>query len=85
MSRQVGITIPASVVPDLEEWGRLTAKVFGEIRRYAGLKPKGIPEDQQWYWSRQWQEWERQADEDIAADRVRGFNNAEELIASLNA
>lgn len=84
MAKQTEIAIPESVVADLEEWGKLTAKLFGRIRR-AALKPKAGSKSQAWYWSEKWQEWERQADEDIAAGRVKGFDSVEELVADLNA
>jgi hypothetical protein len=29
-------------------------------------KPENVPKGQEWYWSKQWQEWERQADEELA-------------------
>ena len=37
----------------------LRAKRSGVIVRH---KPKNVLKDQEWYWSKQWQEWERQAD-----------------------
>ena len=79
------IDIPSALIPELEAWGRLTAQVFGELRRQSGLIPKGVPKDQGWYWSKQWQEWEREADEDVAAGRIKGFDNVEELVAALNS
>ena len=38
-----------------------------------------------WFWTEEWQAKEREADEDIAAGRVRTYNSAEEFIASLEA
>lgn len=40
--------------------------------------------DQAWFWTEEWQAKEREADEDIAVGRVRTFDNAEDLIASLD-
>jgi hypothetical protein len=79
------VDIPSALIPELEAWGKLTAKVFGDLRRQSGLIPKGVPKDQEWYWSKQWQAWEREADEDIATGRIQGFDNAEDLIATLNS
>lgn len=36
-----------------------------------------------WYWSPEWQTAEHEADEDIAAGRVRSFDNVEDAIAHL--
>ena len=82
MTKTIGI--PSALIPELEAWGRLTAQVFGELRRQSGLIPKGVPKDQEWYWSKQWQEWEREAGEDVAAGRIKGFDNVEDLVAALN-
>jgi len=49
------------------------------------LKLQNIADDQAWYWTKQWQQWERQADEDIAAGRVKKFRNIDELITDLDA
>ncbi len=38
-----------------------------------------------WYWRKEWQEKERQADEDIQAGRVKEFDDVEELIKDLNS
>ena len=44
-----------------------------------------IPEDQKWFYTKEWQEGEREADEDIKAGRVSGpFTNAKDLIKHLN-
>ncbi|MBI4600001.1 AbrB/MazE/SpoVT family DNA-binding domain-containing protein [Candidatus Uhrbacteria bacterium] len=51
------------------------------------LRPyKLIPKDQLWYWTKEWQEMEREADEDIAAGRVSGpFTTVEEFMKDLKA
>lgn len=43
-----------------------------------------IPRDQAWYWTKEWQEMEREADEDIAAGRLSPiFDSADAAIAYL--
>ena len=43
-----------------------------------------IDADQAWFWTPEWQEKEREADEDIAAGRVsRWYSDVKELIADL--
>mgnify|MGYP000134401135 CR=1 FL=1 len=37
-----------------------------------------------WYWSKEWQAKELEADEDIKAGRVKHFDDVEELIKDLN-
>ncbi|MBI4303971.1 MAG: AbrB/MazE/SpoVT family DNA-binding domain-containing protein [Chloroflexi bacterium] len=45
---------------------------------------KLIDKDQAWFWTKRWQEGERQADEDIRAGRVHSFPTFEEGIAFLH-
>lgn len=33
-----------------------------------------IPKDQAWFWTKEWQEGEKEAEEDIKAGRVKKFN-----------
>jgi len=44
-----------------------------------------IPKDQLWFWSREWQAKEREADEDIAAGRIKTATSADELLKDLNS
>lgn len=44
----------------------------------------GVPADQAWFWSERWQAMEREADEDIAAGRLRTFVTPEELLDELD-
>ena len=48
------------------------------------LKPKRVVDlDQAWFWTKEWQAGEREADADIKAGRVKKAKSAEELIRSL--
>jgi hypothetical protein len=50
------------------------------------LTPKKlIPKDQAWFWTKEWQEREREADEAIRAGKVKEFKDVEELITDLNS
>jgi hypothetical protein len=40
-----------------------------------------VSADQAWFWSPEWQQMEREADEDIAAGRDRRFDSDEEFLA----
>lgn len=86
ISSQKQITIPAKIYRKLkldigdhigitEEDGQIILRPY-----------KMIPKDQLWYWTEEWQQMEREADEDIAAGRISGpFTSGEELIKSLYA
>lgn len=45
-----------------------------------------IPKDQTWFWSKEWQRKEKEADGDIKAGKVSGpFSSGKELVKSLKA
>jgi AbrB family looped-hinge helix DNA binding protein len=45
---------------------------------------KLVDKDQAWFWTKRWQEGEREADEDIKAGRVYQFPDAKSAIAALD-
>ena len=49
------------------------------------LTPKEVKEDDAWFWSKEWQEKERRADEAIRRGKVKTFENVEDLIRDLNS
>ena len=50
-----------------------------ESHRWAEVDP-----EQLWFWTDEWQEKEREADEALAAGRYRDFDNVDDLFASLD-
>ena len=78
------ITLPARIRREahIEEGDILEAEIRGDE---IVLKPKKlIDRSQAWYWTKEWQERERQADEDLAAGRFKDFDTLEELLADLH-
>jgi len=47
------------------------------------VKKQTEEEDQSWFWTKRWQEGERQADEDIKAGRVYSFPDVKSAVAFL--
>ena len=45
---------------------------------------KTIDAEQSWFWAKEWQEAEKEAEEDIKSGRVKKFKNVQELIANLD-
>lgn len=45
---------------------------------------KLIPAEQAWFWTREWQAGEKEADEDIAQGRVKTFNRLDDLLEELD-
>jgi hypothetical protein len=44
-----------------------------------------IDPEQAWFWTREWQAKEQEADEDLAAGRVTAFESDDELLGELEA
>jgi hypothetical protein len=53
------------------------------IERYRTAAEELAPIDQKWFWTKEWQEKELEAERDIAAGRIETFDSAEEFINSL--
>ena len=83
VTRHGQITLPRSVrgLLNIEEGDFVEVEV---VEGRAVLTPKRlVDKDQAYFWSREWQEAEREAEEDIRAGRVKEFASAEELIQDL--
>jgi antitoxin MazE len=73
MRRQAGIDIGDYIEIRLEE-GHLV------------LVPRQlIDKDQTWFWTKEWQTTEREAEDDLRARKVKTFDTLDELIADLDA
>ena len=86
LRRHSHITLPTTICKtiNLKEGDYLEAKVEdGAVI----LRPRElIGENQAWFWTKEWQEEEKQADEDIKTGRIsQVFDTAEEAIKSLKA
>jgi len=83
VTRHGQITLPASVRKKLgvEEGDLVEIEIIDEK---AVLIPKKlVDKNQAYFWTKEWQEAEREASEDIKAGRVKTFDSAEELIKDL--
>ena len=83
VTRHGQITLPAPVRKSLgiEEGDLVEIEVIDEK---AVLVPKRlIDKNQAYFWTKQWQEAEKEASEDIKAGRVKVFDSVEELVKDL--
>jgi AbrB family looped-hinge helix DNA binding protein len=81
--KKAQVTLPLSVRKKLgiEEGDILDVQVRdGELVMRV---KKLVDKDQAWFWTKRWQEGERQADEDIKAGRLYHFPDVESAITSL--
>jgi AbrB family looped-hinge helix DNA binding protein len=82
--KKAQVTLPQSVrqALNIEEGDFLDVRVKdGEI--VLRVK-KLVDKEQAWFWTRRWQEGEREAEEDIRAGRTHSFDSAEEAVAFLH-
>lgn len=83
VTRHGQITLPASVRKELgiEEGDLVEIEIVDE--RAVLMPKKLVDKSQAYFWTRRWQEAEKEASEDIKAGRVKTFDSAEELIKDL--
>ena len=83
VTRHGQVTLPASVRKELGIEGGDLVEVTVEDDRAVLLPKKLIDKSQAYFWTKEWQEAEKEASEDIKAGRVKTFDTAEELIKDL--
>jgi len=83
VTRHGQITLPASVRKELgiEEGDLVEIEIVDE--RAVLMPKKLVDKSQAYFWTKRWQEAEKEASEDIKAGRVKTFDSAEELIKDL--
>jgi AbrB family looped-hinge helix DNA binding protein len=84
VTRNGQITLPAKVRQELgiEEGDLLEISVVDEK---AMLIPKKlIDKSQAYFWTKKWQDAEKQADDDIKAGRIKSFDTAKDLLKDLD-
>ncbi|MCK4295668.1 MAG: AbrB/MazE/SpoVT family DNA-binding domain-containing protein [Candidatus Marinimicrobia bacterium] len=60
--------------------------IIDEEERKIVIKPvKIVDSDQEYFYTKEWQEKEAQADRDLAEGRYKEFDNVEDLIKDLNS
>ncbi len=83
VTRHGQVTLPSSVRRKLGiQEGDLVEVVVDDDKAIL-LPKKLINSSQAYFWTKEWQEAEREASEDIKAGRVKTFDTAEELIKEL--
>lgn len=82
--RNFQITLPASIRRRLAlHVGDIVETIVKEGKIILVPK-KAVDAEQAWFWSKEWQEGEREAEADLKAGRVKKFNSVEELIKDLD-
>ena len=82
--KKAQVTLPQSIRQALNiEEGDFLDAVVKDSEIVLRVK-KLVDKEQAWFWTRRWQEGEKEAEEDIRAGRIHSFDNAKEAIAFLH-
>jgi AbrB family looped-hinge helix DNA binding protein len=83
VTRNGQITLPAPVRKSLgiEEGDMVEIEIIDD--RAVLVPQRLVDKSQAYFWTKKWQEGEREAEEDIKTGRVKVFDSAEELIKDL--
>ena len=83
VTRHGQITLPASVRKelDIEEGDLVEIEVIDE--KAVLVSKMLVDKSQAYFWTKRWQDAEKEASEDIKAGRIKGFDSTEELIKDL--
>lgn len=79
------ITLPASTLEKFSQLAQLLEQAGRLAREISQEKRESIADSQSWYWTKMWQEMEREADDALAKGEYRDFDSAEALLADLHA
>ena len=81
------VTLPKSLLErfQLDEGDSLDLFIDEKTGEIKVVPMISIPADQRWFWTEKWQAEEREAEKDIAADRVKSFDNIDDAIKWLDS
>lgn len=83
VTRHGQITLPSLVRRELEIEEGDIIEISVENDRAVLVPKKLVDKNQAYFWSKAWQEGEREADQDIKEGRVKSFQSVEELFEEL--
>ncbi|MDP3285730.1 MAG: AbrB/MazE/SpoVT family DNA-binding domain-containing protein [Desulfobacterales bacterium] len=85
LRRRSQVTLPSEVIKEMKLKEGDNLDIVIEDDRII-IKPVIlIDRSQSWFWSKKWQESEKEADEDISAGRVHKSGDVKELIKKLDS
>jgi antitoxin MazE len=84
VTRHGQVTLPASVRKRLGINEGDLVEVVVQDDKAVLLPKKMIDSSQAYFWTKEWQEAEKEATDDIKAGRVKTFDTVEELLANLD-
>jgi antitoxin MazE len=83
--RQIAIPKQVMTALNLNPGDEIDIRIEDGTARLLPITTLKVPRDQAWFWTKEWQEKERQADEDIAAGNFRDFESLDALMKELHS
>ncbi|MCX5880305.1 MAG: AbrB/MazE/SpoVT family DNA-binding domain-containing protein [Deltaproteobacteria bacterium] len=83
--RQISIPKHIMTAMNLEPGDEIDIRVENGAAHLIPITTIKMPRDQAWFWTKEWQEKEREADIDIAEGKVRDFDSLEALMKDLHS
>jgi AbrB family looped-hinge helix DNA binding protein len=83
--RQISIPKKVMTTLKLEPGDEVEFQMKGTKAVLVPIKTIKVPRDQAWYWTKEWQAKEKEADRDLASGRVREFGTLEDLLKDLHS
>ncbi|MBU1182953.1 MAG: AbrB/MazE/SpoVT family DNA-binding domain-containing protein [Proteobacteria bacterium] len=83
--RQIAIPNRIMVALNLQPGDEIDIKIENGIAHLVPVATIKVPRDQAWFWTKEWQAKEREADADIAAGKFRDFESLEALMKDLQS
>ena len=83
VTRNFQITLPASIRKQLNIEEGDIIEMFVEDEKVVLAPKKLVDKSQVYFWTKQWQEAEKQAEEDIREGRIKSFGSVDELVDGL--
>lgn len=79
------VTIPKEIVEKLQLKSGDYVEVTLEDSKVVIVPKAVVDREEAWFWSKEWQEMEREADEALAKGDYKEFDNVEDLIRDLHS
>ena len=82
--RQISIPKDVMAALKLKPGDEVDFEVKGETAFLVPVKTIRVPREQAWFWTSDWQDREKKADEDLSSGRFQDFDNLEDLLKDLH-
>jgi AbrB family looped-hinge helix DNA binding protein len=83
--RQIAIPKHVMTALNLQPGDEIDIRVENGTAHIVPVTTIKVPRDQAWFWTKEWQDREREADADIAEGRVRDFESLDALMKDLHS